>query len=608
MAQAKSKTWIWHFDAPAEAIWTLMGDTARFNEAANIPRHSIESILQPDGSTRFLAHVKFGPLRLDWREQPVNWVHRQWFEHCRHFENGPLLFLCARMTLIPQPGGCRCEYTVEVAPRNMLGRLMLATGFFPQIGRTFTPLAKTANDHAGGRRDTPFDIKTPKLASGARARAKRFVERIKESPHGHELASRLADFVLTRQEVDVWAIRPLQLARIWDVPERHAIELCLEAAKQGLLRLRWDLLCPRCQVGKGSVFALDELPTGTHCDSCNIDYRRDYSNNIELVFQPGAAIRPIEAGEYCLFGPMSTPHIMLHLTLEPGERRRVPVHLEHGRYRFRTLEPGGEADIEWAGGGFPAIIADGTSVLAGAPAEPGQVILQNDADHALTLIIEERMWTRDALTAKRATALQAFRDLFTEEILRPGDDVEIDNITIMFTDLKGSTALYERIGDPRAYHLVREHFAILGHAVRQNDGVLVKTIGDAIMAAFIDPVDALNCAVHIQTDFASFNHGRPAEPVVVKIGLHSGRCISVTLNGRLDYYGTAANKAARLESQSEGGDIVLSPEYASDPQVAEALSIFALREEQTVFKGYDEPVRYLRITEEELRENRGDAI
>lgn len=146
-------------------------------------------------------------------------------------------------------------------------------------------------------------------------------------------------------------------------------------------------------------------------------------------------------------------------------------------------------------------------------------------------------------------------------MLRPGDDVEIDCVSIMFTDLEGSTALYERIGDSQAHHLVREHFAVLGAAVRDDNGTVVKTVGDAIMGAFTNPVDVFNCAVRIHADFAAFNATSGKEAVTIKLSRHVGRCISVTLDNRLDYYGTAANKAARLEGQSLGGDIVMSGEF-----------------------------------------------
>ena len=203
--------------------------------------------------------------------------------------------------------------------------------------------------------------------------------------------------------------------------------------------------------------------------------------------------------------------------------------------------------------------------------------------------------------------MQAFRDLFDEDVLRPGDDVEIDHVSIMFTDLKGSTALYERIGDSQAYHLVREQFAILGAAVRDSDGTVVKTIGDAIMGAFTNPVDAFNCAVRIHADFAAFNATSGKEAVTIKLGLHVGRCISVTLNNRLDYYGTAANKAARLEGQSLGGDIVMSQEFAQDPAVRPLLAGVLPVQGAVPMKGFDEPVPYLRITAEELTDKRQEA-
>ena len=105
---------------------------------------------------------------------------------------------------------------------------------------------------------------------------------------------------------------------------------------------------------------------------------------------------------------------------------------------------------------------------------------------------------QDALTADRITTLQAFRDLFASEALRPGDDVGVAKIALMFTDLKGSTAFYEQVGDARAYHLVRDHFAFLAAIIRENDGAIVKTIGDAVMAAFADPAKAVRAAIAIQ--------------------------------------------------------------------------------------------------------------
>jgi class 3 adenylate cyclase len=175
---------------------------------------------------------------------------------------------------------------------------------------------------------------------------------------------------------------------------------------------------------------------------------------------------------------------------------------------------------------------------------------------------------------------------------------------MMFTDLKGSTALYDRIGDTEAYVLVREHYAIIGAAVRECDGTVVKTIGDAVMASFLNPADAFRCGVRIQDDFAAYNATSGKEPAIIKLGFHTGRCISVTLNNRLDYYGSAANMAARLQGCSQGGDIVLSMAAASDPAVAPLLAGFEPVVEEAALKGFSHPVAYYRVTAETLTARR----
>jgi class 3 adenylate cyclase len=166
----------------------------------------------------------------------------------------------------------------------------------------------------------------------------------------------------------------------------------------------------------------------------------------------------------------------------------------------------------------------------------------------------------------------------------------------MFTDLRSSTALYESVGDAAAYRLVRDHFSLLAAIVRRHDGAVVKTIGDAVMAAFHLPEDALEAALEIQREVASLNEGGGDGPIVIKLGLHTGPCIAVTLNNRLDYFGTMVNLAARLQGESLGGDIVLSPAFAEDVAVAEKLRDIAVLSETANLKGFDAPVPYFRIS------------
>jgi class 3 adenylate cyclase len=145
---------------------------------------------------------------------------------------------------------------------------------------------------------------------------------------------------------------------------------------------------------------------------------------------------------------------------------------------------------------------------------------------------------------------------------------------------------------------------VLTRAVREHDGAVVKTIGDAVMAAFADPADALDAALAIRDAIAGFNRTLAAETgadvaIVVKLGLHCGPCIAVTLNDRLDYFGRAVNLAARLQGESRGGDIVVSEamaeELSGSPAVAERLATLAPAAETARVKGFAEPIALRRI-------------
>ena len=595
---ARSHTMVWSFDHPPEVIWPLLADTGRFNEAAGLPKHQIRQEEQPDGTVRFFAEASIGAVRLAWEEIPVEWVTDRWFRHERRFSKGPLATLIATAELEPTPGGCRCTYRMEAAPANLLGRLLLATQFFPATEKSFSRLIDEVRRYADGASERVFTAKRVPLDPVHTARLQRIVAGIDASPHGHGLGTRLADYVLEAQETDLIRIRPRRLAREWHEDELAVTELCLEAVRDGLLESRWDLLCPRCRGAQLSATSLDQVPEAAHCDSCNITYDRDFSRNVELSFQPAPAVRPVQDGEFCLFGPMSMPHVILQVTLDPGESRTVPADLAPGNYRYRTLETGGQCDVE-IDGPVPAVLVDGDAVSMGEPTTPGTVSLVNRGSVRRTLVVESRAWVADALTAHEVTTLQAFRDLFSNAVLHPGDQVSIAQIALMFTDLQGSTALYERMGDANAWHLVREHFAFLARIVRTHRGAIVKTIGDAVMAAFAEPADAVRAALAVQERTAAFNAEladriQDGGAIAIRIGVHAGPGIAVTLNDRLDYFGSMVNLAARIQGLAAGGEVVVSGTLAEDPSVAPLVT--GGRQEHVRVRGLSEPVEVVRLS------------
>jgi len=118
----------------------------------------------------------------------------------------------------------------------------------------------------------------------------------------------------------------------------------------------------------------------------------------------------------------------------------------------------------------------------------------------------------------------------------------------------------------------------------------VKTIGDAVMAVFRRPAGALRAFLRAQQVLASPPEGM--RPLILKVGIHAGPCIAVTLNGRLDYFGCTVNMAARLEGLSSGGNVIISSAVHADPEIAELLygaeaELIATPFEK-MLKGFDE--------------------
>jgi class 3 adenylate cyclase len=141
-----------------------------------------------------------------------------------------------------------------------------------------------------------------------------------------------------------------------------------------------------------------------------------------------------------------------------------------------------------------------------------------------------------------------------DDPLETGRDAESAFRTILFTDLEGSTATVQRIGDEGAMAMLRVHDAIVRRALTEHRGLEVKHTGDGIMASFGSVRDALAAAVQMQRDFAGHNAEHPDASLAVRIGMSAGE--PVTEHG--DLFGAAVQLAARLCAHAAPGTIVIS--------------------------------------------------
>lgn len=597
--------WHWDLKSTPEALWPLVADTNRFNRDSGLPAlvQLPEQPGQPAENRQLFGRV-YGILPIEWEEEPFEWVYPQRFGVRRRYRKGPFLQMRTLTGLVPLPaGGTRLDYQVWIQPRGIFGWLTTSLGVglvnrvgFGQTFRRYDQLAQqdqSALEMPGRTRFAP----------GGAARLQTLRLELLERDHPAQAVDRLARLLEQADDLSLSRMRPHALADLWGLPRKPLLELFLSATRLGLLDLRWELLCPDCRTAKQSVSHLDGLSAKAHCSTCQIDFTANFEHAVEVTFRPNPAIRPLpERMDFCVAGPQVTPHITSQQRLEPGEQRSLALALEPGRYRLRALGlPGGQFFQAGQAGAtqLRAIVqAEGWPQQEETLAQQAQVDLENATDETRLVVLERLVWSDTAATAAEVTTLQTFRDLFGSEVLRPGEEIRVGSLTLVFTDLRDSTRMYSDIGDAQAFGRVMSHFDILKAASDAESGAIVKLMGDAAMIAFRRPLQALRAMVAAHQALKPLRGDDPA--VWLKAGIHSGPCIAVTLNERLDYFGSTVNIAARISHQSQGGDIVISAALAADPEVSAWLSEngqdFPLEAFSAALKGFAEPFDLIRLT------------
>jgi hypothetical protein len=217
-------------------------------------------------------------------------------------------------------GGSRVRYRLTIAANGWVAAVLLRVGFLPAVGRTIDRIFRRAAGFAEGIHELAFEPSTPAIAGSTRQRVTVLAQGL--AGRGYPAAERLAAHLLGAAETDLERTRPRALARRWGTEPREVVETCLAAAREGLLVLHWDLLCPRCRGAKVSVTSLDRLPEGAHCPSCNIDYSRDFARNVEVTFEPEPNVRALAAGTI-VWRARSPVSMSGFNTLSPPARRRL---------------------------------------------------------------------------------------------------------------------------------------------------------------------------------------------------------------------------------------------------------------------------------------------
>jgi class 3 adenylate cyclase len=580
----------------------VLSKTDWLNRSFGLPPVNYDIEPQAEGGSSVTARARIFGQEMRWRELPFEWLEPEFYRVHRIFETGPFTEARMGVDFHEQPGGVtRVVAYSELAPRNVFGKWLARRLLGPKAKRDMQRIAAHIEEFLRGRvrvvlpRLPVQPVNEVALQSG--------LKKLADAGQPAELVGRFESFLRESPDVELSHIRPLAVARHWGRDPWEILRLFLNAPHCGLLDLSWEILCPNCRSSREPpASSLRQLKRSAHCEVCQIEFNAEFDKSVELKFAVSPAIRPHDEQTFCLAGPGGKPHVVSQLWLEPREERAWKLPRFAGPLRVRSPQVRKPLTLERddaAGREEPLLISCEAAgfVLSGERSiQGGLARIRNPNPFPVLLSFEVTAWSDDILTAARVTNWQEFRDLFASEIISPTEQVTVGSQVVLFTDLRGSTAMYHSLGDAPAYALVRNHFSVLVDAIRAQHGTVVKTIGDAVMATFSRVDEALEAVRQMHHQLPAANPGLEA-PLILKSSLHVGPCLAVNANDKLDFFGTNINLAARIIECCQGGDVAVSDELFSRPEMAQFLNAVRKAPEslQVCFRGFDVSHKVWRI-------------
>jgi class 3 adenylate cyclase len=416
--------------------------------------------------------------------------------------------------------------------------------------------------------------------------------------------------------------RDLSRMNVVDFAARHGLEeertvsAFLHGARLGLFEMSWNVLCPGCGGVLDSNATLKSVRREEYaCALCSAGYEATLDEMVEVAFTVTPRVRRIAAhdpnalpfAEYLrqIFWssgidlPEGNAYELLldkividRVELPAGEKAILSLQLPEQfcivfdpvTHSTQFLDVRGDATRERQD--LTVVFNKFRSATGKQALRPGPLLLV--LDNRTDLRVLPAVWIagqqmhdllgkrKRFLTAKRLLTNQTFRDIYRTDTLDVDQRLKITSLTFLFTDLKGSTDLYERVGDLVAYDMVRAHFRVLQEIVASQAGAVVKTIGDAVMATFATPDRAVAAALKMRDAMRTLKAQGKHEDLILKIGMHEGPCLAVMLNDRLDYFGQTVNIAARVQGLAESRTILATQAVVGNSMAAERLGAAGL--------------------------------
>ena len=571
------------------AMYGRLIDTARLNRAIGNPHIEATPIEGKEGA-RFLIRGKLGGVPVRYEEHPFEWEEGRFFSFYRVLRGGPGRSVRTRYEFSDVGSGARVVVRVEATPRLLLTWPIVWAATTMGVAPLVRYIRKVDEELS---QVSLAPVSPPQIE---REQVRKFQASLLEK-HDSSLVEKLLAHVSTADELDLVAIRPFELADRWGVDRVAMLRLCLSAVPAALLELRWSMLCPSCRTSAQEILSLEEVGEQAHCHACDLRFGVDLDRAVEARFLPHPAVRSVDERPMCVAGPMFVPHVLAQVVVPTREAVTLRAPAELGRYRA-FARGGGSTLIFVSEDGAPSahlVLSETSLSPTQIEVRPGaDVTVENEEGPPRHVKIERTEWTFNAVTAHDVATMPEFRAIFGAAALRPGLALKVASVTVLFSDLCGSTALYSRVGDAAAFGVVSDSFTFGREIIEARGGSIVKTMGDAIMAVFVDPSHAVEAAAEMVRGWGAFQERTQlAEYLDIKVGLFEGPCTIVTANRALDYFGQTVNRAARVQHLAGPRQLMLPSELFDKHSLP--LGFALMERTSATVKGIDEPIPLARL-------------
>lgn len=530
---------LWEFELKSspEELWPYLSDTSTTNQKLGLPPMEFQ-----EKNGKLFGKSKNLGILLEWEEVPWEWKYPEWIRNARIYSKGFAKYVRA-MYLFNKIDNTKTKLFIYFGwiPKNIFGKILLKIAM-PRIYKKYNEFLKNLDKNIKENKTEQY---FEKIDQNILLKIYKRYEEIQDAKLLKNYIS-IWNYLTNQKQSFLNMIRIKKIAKDLNISLEQLLEFFLISTKKGFFLLSWSIICPHCRGIRKELNNIGELPDKEYCEACEVEIETSNYNNIEIIFKIHPSIANIKEEFYCAAEPAKKSHILFNQKIEQKQTLKINdlSLLKDKTYRIRWKGQKDYALIKIQDHGEDKLLINEFFQFQNQIInlkKNFELILTNPYENKKEFILEYFEEDELALRPQELFNFQGFRDLFDDQIIQTNIQLDIGIQYLLLADIVGSTKLYIEKGDSYAFRIIKKFFEKSYEIVKNNQGAIVKTIGDAIFASFSTEENLLNCLFELHNTF------KKTEEPKIRITINSGKVFAVNLNTGIDYFGNPVNLLAKME-------------------------------------------------------------